>query len=357
VLAALVAGGCLHDEARDAEQGDSRSGFVVVEAGSERDANTRYVVGREAFGLRGTRSPVRLGGAVDATLLGTLAPVAVPSPRRGDVLAYSSSAARVPFVRAHYAASRYDVVVAKGAISVAWGSRGLAYVEAPRARLGSAGPYVGHVVVRRKPGASPVRWTVTPAQYVVAAWAGRRLLAYRLRRSWPDLLVLDGPRRLRRLARAGALVAVSPDGRRAFVSSYDVRPPVVRVIDVATGRKQAELRLRSEGVRWLIESGSWVGDEVVAPASAGLVVFRVRAGTISVEQILRFRSDAFPVLEPRLEADGRHIVARVELASRPREAVAGARLLRCDRRTLRCASVASGSSAHPPRGLYNPSRP
>lgn len=355
---ALIAAGCIHDDAQnDVRTIPPRSGDVTIEPASGQGSNGTYVVGREAFGVAGDRSSVRLGGGVDATLLGTLAPAAVPAPGRPSVFAYASSQARVPVVRVHDASARTDELLARGAVSVAWGAPGLAYVDAPRARLGASRPFAGHVVVRQGPGGRPVRWTVTPAQYVVAAWAGRRLVAYRLRPSWPDLVVLDGPRRMRRLARAGALVAVSPDGRRAFVSSYDARPPVVRVLAVASGREAARLTLGDEAVRWVIESGSWTRDRVVAPASSGLVVFRVRPSSISVEQILRFRTDAFPVLEPRLDAAGRHIVARVELASRPREAVGSALLLRCDRVTRRCASLATGSSADPPHALYNPSRP
>lgn len=300
---------------------------------------------------------MRLGGVVDATLLGTLTPAAVPAPGRAGAIAYTSSLARIPVIRVHEPSMRRDAIVDKSALSVAWGEPGLAYVKAPRARVGAASRYLGHVIVRQAPRARPLRWTAAPGRYVVAAWARRRLLVYRLRLSWPDLLVFDGPRRVRRLARAGALVAVSPDGRRAFVSTYGAQPPAVRVLDVATGHEDARLRLGSQGVRWVIESGSWVGDYVVAPASTGVVVFRVRPSRISIEQILRFRSDAFPVLEPRLDAAGRQILARAELAPRPREPIPGAQLLRCDRRTLHCVSIATGSSADPPRPLYNPSRP
>jgi hypothetical protein len=171
------------------------------------------------------------------------------------------------------------------------------------------------------------------------------------------LLVLDRPRRVRRLARAGALVAVSPNGRRVFVSTYGAKPAVVRVLDVASGREEARLRLGRESARWVTESGSWVGTTVVAPASAGLVVFTVASRRIAVAQILRFQAGAGPVLEPRADGAGRHIFAWLELAPRPRQAIADARLLRCDRLTLRCATAATASSADPPRPLYNPSRP
>ena len=353
LLTAFALVGCVHGENGDGERARP-SGLVVLEG--ESDAAVPHVAGREAFDLPG-RSTVRLAGAVNAALFGALAPVAVPSPQRATSVAYTSTQGRVPVLRVNDAADRRDRVVEAGALSAAWGTRGLAYVRAPGARLGAPRPFRGEVVVRRQPGAAAQRWSRASAQYVVAAWAGRKLLAYKLKPSWPDLVVFYGPRRERRLASAGALVGVSPDGRRAFIASYDARPAVVRVLQIATGRVETSLTLRSEDALWVIESGSWVGDEVVASASTGLVVFRVRPQAISVEQVLRFKSDAFPVLEPRLEPDGRHVVARVERASRPREALPPAQLLRCDRLALQCASVATGSSADPPRALFNPSRP
>jgi hypothetical protein len=300
---------------------------------------------------------VRLGGAVNATLLGTLAPVAIPAPGGDGALAYTSSLNRTPTVRVYEPATRRDTVVATSALSAAWGRPGLAYFKASRPRLADPRTYLGHVVVRQAPRAPPRRWTPAEGRYIVAAWAQRRLLVYRLRPGWPDLLVLDGPRRVRVLARSGALVAVSPDGRRVFVSTYGAQPAVVRVLDVASGREEARVRLGGEGVRWVTESGSWVGTDVVAPASAGLVVFSVAPRRITVAQILRFQAGRFPVSEPRADRAGRHIFAWLELAAQPRQAIADAQLLRCDRLTLRCATVATGSSADPPRPLYNPSRP
>jgi hypothetical protein len=363
LLGSIALGGCLHEGGEDREAAPPsavnrpRSGVVTIEGRARPASTAAYVVGRHAVGVGSPRSTVRLGGAVNAALIGALAPVAVPAPGGARAFAYTSSLAATPVVRVYDTGARRDTVVDRSALSVAWGKPGLAYFKASRPRLGDPRRYLGHVVVRQAPGARPNRWTPTAGRYVVAAWAERSLLVYRLRLGWPDLLVLDGPRRTRLLARAAALVAVSPDGRRAFVSTYGAQPAVVRVLDVASGREEARLGLGRQGVRWVTESGSWVGDDVAAPASTGVVVFHVAPRRISVEQMLRFESDAFPVLEPRADAAGRYIVARVELAPRPREPIPGARLLRCDRLTLRCASVVTGSSADPPTPLYNPSRP
>jgi hypothetical protein len=188
---------------------------------------------------------------------------------------------------------------------------------------------------------------------------GPRLLAYRLRTGWPDLLVLDGPGRVRVLARAGALVAISPDGRRAFVATYGSSPPVVRVIDVTRRQTVASSTLRGTAIRWLTDAGSWSGDNVVATASAGLAVFRVAPGRITFRQLVRFPGGAFPtgVLEPRFMAAGERVVARGELEPRPREALARAVVLDCDRVKLRCAQGPPVSSALGPHLVYNPSRP
>src|SRR5918992_1249745 len=232
---------------------------------------------------------------------------------------------------------------------------------APRAEQPRSGP----VTVSDEPGTLDVPFVAgdrlyglgAPDAVKLAAWAGDRVLAYRIGPSWPDLLVLDGPRRRRVLARAGALVAVSPDGRRAFVSTYGASPPVVRVLDLESGEELA--RRTVTRLRWLTESGSWSGDVVAATASAGVAVFRVRARSIVLEQVLGFTASGVSLgpFEPRLDATRRRIVAWAELEPRPRQAIAQAVLVECDRVALRCFRGAVASATAPPRPVYNPSRP
>src|SRR5207237_3602019 len=136
-------------------------------------------------------------------------------------------------------------------------------------------PYLSEVVVRSSPRAAGVVWSAVPAHYVVYGWAGGHLIVYRVGEDEEiDTLALDGPGRARLLA-AGSVVAVSPDGGRVFVLGPDNRH--VRVLRVGDGGEVASLDPADAdpSIQWVAYSGSWVGDHVVAPAIAGLVVFRV----------------------------------------------------------------------------------
>jgi hypothetical protein len=356
LCAALVLAGCVHSESDSESRSltDARSGEVVLEQKAAVDA--AWIAGNRVYGLRGAD---KLAAPVSSTLIGALSPAAVTDPAR-RILAYNSWRGRGPVIRLRELATGKESLLDDGALSLAWRRDGaLAYFKASEAKVRDIRRYSGHVVVRRSPGAPPTRWTRRPARYVAAAWAGSRLLVYRLRTGWPDLLVLDAPGRVRVLARAGAVVAISPDGRRAFLATYGSSPPVVRVIEVGGGRTVARLTLRGTAIRWLTESGSWSGDDVIATASAGLAVFRVAPGGITLRQLVRFPRGAFPtgVLEPRFRAAGERVVARGELEPRPREALARGVVLDCDRLRLRCTQGPPVSSALGPHLVYNPSRP
>lgn len=331
-----------------------RSGAVtVVERG---DASTAWVAGTE---LRISDSTTKLGAAANATLIATLAPLAVPTPG-GTALAYNSWRGRRPTIRVRTLPEGDESTLDEGAHSPAWGSDGrrVAYFKALTPEFGDPRRYLGHVVVRDPRGAERRRWTARAGRYVVAAWAGDRVVAYRLRTSFPDLIVLDAPRRERVLAAGSALVALSPDGSRVFVSRYGPSPAVVRVLDVASGEELARFRPDPQHAPYVLESGSWEGDRVFAATTTGIAVFRVGEGTIELEQVLRV-APTFPagVFEPRASADGRTVVAWGELEPQPRQAIPQAALVECDRRSLRCVRVAVSSSSAPPRPVYNPSRP
>src|SRR5205085_9615257 len=129
-------------------------------------------------------------------------------------------------------------------------------------------------------------WSDGPARYVACAWARCRRLFDRVgegqSREWH---VADGPGRASPLT-DGSAVAVSPDGQRVMVASPDGTS--ARVLDGATGREQGwlDVTTASPSVRWVGYSGSWTGDDIVAPASAGLAVFHVGAGSIALDQVL-----------------------------------------------------------------------
>ena len=341
-MAALLVSGCAH---RGDESALPRE--LTVARG---DVSARFVAGDRL-------GSTRLASPVVTNLIANLAPAAVPDAT-GERVAYNSWRGDRPLVRVRDGS---DIVLADGAYSPAWRRDGaIAYFQALRPDLPSLAEvrrYRGHMVVRDDLKAQPVRWTRQPARYVVAAWAGDRLLAYRITSGWPELLVLDGPGRQRLLARDAALVAVSPDARNVFVSTYGESPPLVRVLDVGTGAERA--RLRVPGVRWIVEAGSWRGGRVAASASSGIAVFGVTDAKITLQRLLRLDRKGFPtgVFEPQLDEAGGQVTAWGERESRPRQAFPSVAVVECDLAERRCVRGPELSSAVGPRLVYDPSRP
>lgn len=346
--------GCAGDGGQQAKR-DAHSGTVTV-ASAAGEVALPFGAGDRIFEESG--GTLELAEPASAVLLGTLAPVFVPNPADARLVAYHSWRRGRPTLRVHDARRGRDLLLAEGALSLAWQRDGrLAYFLAVEPDLGEPKHYLGHIVVRYWPQGTETRWTSSPGRYVVAAWAGRRLLVYRLRTGPPDLLVLEGARRMRLLARAGALVALSPDGRRALLARYGASPPAVRVVDVASGTEVARLTLPDVGS--VSESGSWAGDRVAAATSDGIAIFRVREAGLELEQMLRFPPAEFPVpvSEPRLSESGDRVTVWVPLEPRPRQAVSAAVIVECDRFTLRCERSAEFPESPGPRPVYNPSRP
>lgn len=357
VVALVVAAGCIHVDDEPAAGPAARPKIAPITLAARGATDAPYVVDDQLHDGRRAR-PIALGGAVNANMIGTLAPVAVADPS-GAGLAYNSWRGRRPLLRLRRNRTGTDSVLDEGAHSVAWARAGaLAYFKAESPDLRHPQRYLGHVVVRRAPDAAAVPWTPRAGRYVVAAWAGRSVIAYRLGRSFPDLLVLDGPGRQRVLARGSALVAVSPGGLQAFVSRYGASPPLVRILDVASGTEVARLRVERRAAPYVVESGSWVGDRVLAATTVGIAVFGVSGRAIALEGVLR-TEHVLPagVVETRAVGNGGRVVAWGELASQPREAIPRAALVDCDVATFRCVRAAVTSSASPPRPIYNPSRP
>jgi hypothetical protein len=352
------------------------TGPVLVRAGAS-GPPARFVRGNGLYDAKGRRAP--LAEPVSGALMGPLAPVAVSAPGTSAV-AYNSweplrqvdprlsfskqgiaagDALGIPSLRVRDAAGR-DTLLERGAYSAAWRADGaLAYFKAADARFRAGSPYVGDVYVRSGVHGRAVRWSAESARYVVYAWAGDRLLFYRVGEGEAlELLVADGPGRVRPLAE-GSAVALSPDGTRIIVASPDSTS--VRLLDVATGREQAwlDVTTTSTPLRWVGYSGSWSGDEVVAPVSAGFAVFRVEPASLELEQVLSVDRSQFPagVQEPQfLDGDAHELVATADVP--PKDGVGGETyFLDCDRVARTCDRADAAPATEWPRLVRNPSRP
>jgi hypothetical protein len=342
-----------------------KSGELRIIAGVS-EIDLPYALGDRIYGLPESGDAERLLGAVNSPFVANLAPAAVPN-RDGSLVAYHTFKHRRPVLLVHDFNTHEDSSLARGAFSLAWGRHNrIAYFKGLDPRVRNPQRYLGHVFVQRSLRSSPKRWTTTPDRYAVSAWAGKRLIVHRMGRAWPDLLVLDRPRHARVLHKRAALIALSPDGLRAFITAEPSPSPIVRVVNIANGKVLASLDVADvpkevvgEPITYVADSGSWSEDEVVAAVSGGLAVFRVDAARITLEQTMRVSADAFPtgLLEPRAGESGRYIATWGELAPRPRAAVSSATILGCDRVTLRCERGRSIAAPLVPRTVYNPSRP
>jgi hypothetical protein len=332
-----------------------RTGPLSVQAGLQNLPGT-VVRGDGLFTKDGVRS--QLGAAVSGAMIGPLSPVAVRSSD-GKLVAYNTwqelrtvdsdksfsqqsisdgDALGTPSLRVHDQAGK-DFLLARGADSAAWRRDGaIAFVKGsdPDFRAGRA--YTGQVVVRPSVHGSDVAWTTEPAHYVVYAWAGDRLLFYRVGLGEKlELLVADGPGSIRPLA-DGSAIAVSPDATQVAVLSQDATN--VRVLDIATGSELSwlDMTTATPPLAWLAYSGSWVGDHIVAPASAGLAVLHVGSRSLELEQVLSLDHAQFPVgvQEPRfVDAAGNEIAATADIP--PAKGNAGVSfLLLCDRIARTC---------------------
>jgi hypothetical protein len=353
-----------------------QTGPVAVRTGPQSPPG-RFVRGDGLYNGRSKRE--QLSASVSGALMGALSPVAVSSPDASDVVyntwhelrpvdterSFSKQgiadgeALAVPSLRVHDATGK-DFLLEEGAYSAAWRSDGaIAFVKGTDASFRAGHTYTGQVVVRRGVHGRAVAWTTDPARYVVYAWAGNRLLFYRVGLGERlELLVADGPRDVRPLA-DGSAVALSPDGRRVTVLSEDARS--VRVLDVATGREQAwmDVTTTTPSLAWVGYSGAWLGDHVVAPANPGLAVFRVGSSSIELEQVLSLDQAEFPVgvQQPRFTDDAANqIVATADVP--PKAGNAGVSLfLSCDRIARSCERSESAPVREWLRPVENPSRP
>ena len=338
-----------------------------------------YTVGARVFGLE--NGAAKLASPPVTPLAGWLTPAAVPSPD-GRYLAYNTwqelraddpglswsdqgiepgDPLATPSLRVYDTTTGSDDVLARGAFSVAWGEDGrLAYFTGADRDYRAGVSYVGRVVVRRSPGSKATVWSTELGRYIVIGWAGRHLVAYREYEGEAlDVVVFDGPQRMRTLAADSTLVAISPDGNRALVAQGPARGrPRVRVLSVADGRQLAALDLTKvdPAVGTVDYAGDWRGSRVVAASASGLAIFRVEGRKIALDDTLRVAGSS--VAEPRFVDDSATTVRAWTTVSR------GGVFLQCDFDLGSCDRAlplpdAKGTHGFPAwrRPLYNPSRP
>jgi len=332
-----------------------RTGPLSVHAGLRKPPGA-VVRGRTLLDAKGARS--ELGAPVSGSMMGPLSAVAVRSSD-GELIAYNTwqelravdpdqsfsaqgidegAALGVPSLRIHNDQGK-DFVLARGAYSAAWRHDGaIAFVQGVDPVFRASPTYDGRVVVRRSVHGRDISWADGPAHYVVYAWAGDRLLFYRIGLGEKtELLVADAPGKIRSLAE-GTAIAVSPDATRVAVLSVDATS--VRIVDIATGREQSwlDVTTATPSLRWVGYSGSWVGDHIVAPANAGLAVFQVGPDSVRLEQVLSLDHAEFPigVQEPRfVDEAGNEIAASADVP--PAKGAGGVSfLLQCDRVARTC---------------------
>jgi hypothetical protein len=362
----------------------ARSGRATV-LHTRAGARGAVLSGRKLAGLSSRAVDVRVPAS--APLVGSEGPLAVPS-RNGALLAYntwrwarpidwhealgaqgihSGDDLGTPTLRIRELDTGRDVALEPGSLAAAWRRSGaIAYVRGTHPEYRANTPYLREVVVRSSPRAAPRVWSDAPERYLVLGWAGRRLVVAQQREGGgADLLVYDGPGVVRPLATAAGLLAISPDGSTALIADdpAETAAPAVRLVSVADGSERARLPLSSivdpvtsAAVTWVDGPGDWTGERVVASSSTGLVVLRVRGGSVSTEQLLHVDSATRPngtLWEPRF-ADGgeRTILTWTDVSNG--EETQSAQLV-CDRFTRTCSETGPVAASDAPRPVYDQS--
>jgi hypothetical protein len=356
------------------------------------------------------RPPARLAAPLFAPFVYPETGLVVPSPDGRKVVYHAwdgglPSARRgwppgTQLLRLFDAESGRDVVLARGAHSVAWRGDGvLAYTRAlvPRwsARRQSGGLF-GHVVVRRSPREAPVRWSIFASRWSSLVWAGRHLIAQAHVRKpsklggfyvSDQLWAFSGPLRGRRL-QLKSLVAVSPDGRFVLGRTSTLGDmggeDLLRLVDVATGRIVGTLH-RSGA------PGAWSGDTIIMPTGLApgpiedfpkgivlshhieVVVLRYADGKLAFEREVKLTRDVIQATGLRadefyfgfrppafVDKAGRQFTTElmIENVTRKRQIQPKRVYLTCDLVEIRCRR---GHSLEPlwrsAALVYNPSRP
>jgi hypothetical protein len=263
-------------------------------------ADQLHIPGQGSVGLR---------ESLRALLLGRSVPLAVRSPDKRFVM-YHAWRDETPRLRLVDLRTKRDILFYRGAQSVAWGRRGLAYVRGVRRAYHPQRPWMGRVVVAKSPSGRPVVWTPVASQYTVLAWAGDTLLVdargcnLECNDEMPEsgIYAIDRPGHLRRLS-VTSLVAVSPGGR-LVIGGYiprgtDNPSPVVHVDDVRKRRTLASLDLTRVLPRRMAKTffaglsgfGDWKHGQIVGVGGTPVTLVRLRYASqrLSLDSVLTVR--------------------------------------------------------------------
>jgi hypothetical protein len=202
-----------------------------------------------------------------------------------------------------------DTLLADLACGPAWSADGrLAYVQTvgPDTEEGWHFP-LGYVMVQASPDSAAVPWTAEPQPLGGLVWANDRLLAQRGRprpaSPAQDLVALDGSGAVQVLAAGATLIALSPDGTRALVTTPQTSLPeyAASLIRVADGALLAYEPLPPWQAPNLAANATWVENRVFAtvgraPAYASsappwptIVVIAVADDHIEIEHVISMR--------------------------------------------------------------------
>jgi hypothetical protein len=363
----------------------ARSGALTVGRGAVAPPG-RFIQGDELADAHGRR---KLAEAALAPLVGGGGPIGAPSPD-GRLLAYNTwrwtkpidwqrslgqqgietnDVLGMPRLRLLDLETGKERALEQGSFSISWRADGaLAYVRGAPPPYRANTPYLRNVIVRPSADGPGEVWTREPERYVVDAWAGKTLIAERgVPGGTPDILGLDGPGSQRTIAAGAAFLGVSPDGNEILVATSlaDTVEPAISIVDVASGRATASVKLSSaidpvSGAAIELVSGpaDWRGDRAVVSASSGLLVLRATSDRVDIEQVLHLDSAAQPngvLYEPRFADDStRTIVAWSDVPGT--ETNSQSVQFVCDRFALRCTRGAAVPSAEAPRPVYDESR-
>lgn len=201
-----------------------------------------------------------------------------------------------------------DRLYVAGAWGPVWGADGrVAYTRGvdPAWTLDAA--YPSQVVVRSSLDAPASVWTSTPGRFRCLAWAGPRLICQEggyppSGKAFPDdLLIFSGRDSFVPLGLPQpTLVAISPDGARALVTSLAVQGDglaVAHLVDLASGQDISALKLPAT-LENLATDGEWLGNRIVAAhgwspnrdlhPAPGLAILAVDGNRLTLEHVYTF---------------------------------------------------------------------